>query len=86
VSAPTAAMQLAAYPRSPARSPRPSRPIIYPQPPTMPPALVSGYLATRSSPTSTTNPYALGLPSDDESQAHLWDDGHRAGSRFPAGV
>jgi hypothetical protein len=44
-------------------------------------ALGQGYSAALDGRPASSNPYALGLPSDNESQAQLWHDGFRVGRR-----
>jgi hypothetical protein len=64
-----------------ARWPLPDRDCIRSEPPTPPMALGQGYSAALDGRPASSNPYALGLPSDNESQAQLWDDGFRVGRR-----
>jgi hypothetical protein len=49
--------------------------------PTRPVAMTEGYAAAVAGQPAASNPYALGLPSDHEPLAMLWDDGFRVGRR-----
>jgi hypothetical protein len=65
--------------------PTPFKPITYTTPPTPPPALAEGYCAARAGQPPSSNPYALGRPTDHEALAMLWDDGYRVAHRHPHG-
>jgi hypothetical protein len=47
----------------------------------MPYAYVAGYDAGHAGASDAKNPYALGLPTDNEALAALWDDGVRVARR-----
>jgi hypothetical protein len=51
----------------------------------LPSAFTEGYFAGRACAGSAGNLYAMGLPTDHEAQANLWDSGYRLGrlSRDP---
>ncbi|MDB5875969.1 MAG: hypothetical protein JWQ07_5411 [Ramlibacter sp.] len=63
------------------RWPLPDPDCVRSEPPTPPMALGQGYSAALDGRPASSNPYALGLPSDNESQAQLWHDGFRVGRR-----
>ncbi|HMJ35198.1 MAG TPA: hypothetical protein VK501_14905 [Baekduia sp.] len=75
---PSPAAAGAATPTAP-RWPLPDPDCIRSEPPTPPMALGQGYSAALEGRPASSNPYALGLPSDNESRAQLWDDGLRVG-------